>query len=307
MRVKEALETYQFTISNLSEQSQEWYMKKLRPFTEWCAQNGLELEDITAAHVKNFLDGLRTRINPRTKQPITSDTLHGYAKVIKLFLKWCSQDEEFREYVKARTHSLIPIPKVDKKTIETFTPEQIKALFVACSKEIYPRLVSRDRAILSVLLDTGVRASELCGLTIGNVHLDPNDSYILVMGKGRKEREIGLGTQARTALHRYIRQHRKYAKPDEVVFQSRSFEQLNINGLDQILYRLRDWAKLGDVAAGAHKFRHTFAVNYLLNGGDVYKLSRLMGHTSVSTTERYVRSMKQREARKGMSVLDNLK
>ncbi|WP_040444212.1 tyrosine-type recombinase/integrase [Ktedonobacter racemifer] len=164
----------------------------------------------------------------------------------------------------------------------------------------------RNIAILSLLLDTGVRASELCTLTLENVVITRDDAYIRVMGKGRKEREIGLGKQARIQIQKYIRLYRKGAEEKEVVFISQRQQPLTINGLDQLLYRLRDHAKLS-VSAGAHKFRHTFAVNYLLNGGDVYKLSRIMGHTSVSTTERYVRSMKQRDARRGLSVLDNLK
>lgn len=267
----------------------------------------MALEDITPAQVKRYHAVLKEQINPRTKQPITSDTLHGYVRVIKGFLKWCAKDEYFSEYVKPRPATLIAVPKVDQKVIETFTSEQIQAMFDVCKKECTPMLVARDNAILSLLLDTGVRASELCTLTLGNVSLDAGDAYITVMGKGRKQRETGLGKQARTALHRYIRQYRKGARPEDVVFLNRFHNPMTINGLDQLLYRLRDWAKLGGISAGAHKFRHTFAANYLLNGGDVYKLSRLMGHTSVSTTERYVRSMKQRDARRGLSVLDNLK
>lgn len=264
------------------------------------------MEQITPQQVKRYISLLQERTNPRTGKSITSDTVHGHAKVIKLFLSWCAQDEEFSEYVKARTVKLISLPKVEAKVIETFTLDQIKALFSVCQNEYTPTLVKRDTAILSLLLDTGVRASELCGLTLERVFISKEESYIKVLGKGKKEREIGLGDKARAELHRYIRQYRKGARSDEPVFLSRFNEPLTINGLDQLLYRLRDWARLGGIKAGAHKFRHTFAVNYLLNGGDVYKLSRLMGHTSVSTTERYVRSMKQRDARKGNSVLDSL-
>lgn len=306
MQVKEAVEVFELTTNNLSKETQIWYHNKLKAFTEWCEKEAIELEHLTPQQIKRYIGLLQEKINPQNGKPLTSDTVHGYAKVIKLFLAWCAQDDEFSEYIKSRTVKLISLPKVEVKVIETFTLDQIKALFSVCQNEYTPALVKRDTAILALLLDTGVRASELCGLIMGNVFIAKDESYIKVLGKGKKEREIGLGDKARADLHRYIRQYRKGARPDEPVFLSRFNEPLTINGLDQLLYRLRDWARLGSTKAGAHKFRHTFAVNYLLNGGDVYKLSRLMGHTSVSTTERYVRSMKQRDARKGNSVLDSL-
>jgi len=137
----------------------------------------------------------------------------------------------------------------------------------------------------------------------------PLSVYLVSLLLSKAERtydSLYLGKSSRLALHRYIRQYRTHARPTDTVFQSRTYRQMTINGLDQILYRLRDWAHL-DVPAGAHKFRHTFSVNYLLAGGDVYKLSRLLGHTNVTTTERYVRSMSQRDARQGLSVLDQLR
>lgn len=299
----EAIEVFEVSISNLSEETKVWYHNKLKVFAQWCIEEEIDLKDISPKVMLRFLSYLETRINPRTKKPITSDTLHGYIKVIKLFLVWCAEDEEYSEHVKARMIKLIALPKVEQKVIETFSADEIRMLYVSCEKSDMSR---RDTAILSTLLDTGVRASELCGLTLENITITRDDAYIKVMGKGRKEREIGLGKRARADLQKYIRLYRKGAAAEEVVFLSQRGEPLTINGLDQLLYRLRNDAEL-QTKAGAHKFRHTFAVNYLLNGGDVYKLSRIMGHTSVSTTERYVRSMRQRDARKGLSVLDNLR
>jgi integrase/recombinase XerD len=305
MRIKEAIEIYRLTITNLSEHTQRWYETKLRMFSEWCEKERLELENITPQHVKRYIDSMKEKISPKTGQPLTLDTLHGHAKVIKLFLSWCSKDEEFTEYVKARTVKLMPLPRIEQKVIETFTREEIRRFYDVCKNEFKPELVKRDQVILSVLLDTGIRASELCGLTLGDIFISKDEAYIRVLGKGKKEREVGLGEKAAVELGRYVRQYRKGARPDEPAFMSRFNKALTTSGLDQLLYRLRDWAGL-KTEAGAHKFRHTFAVNYLLAGGDVYKLSRIMGHTSISVTERYVRSMKQREARRGLSVLDNL-
>ncbi len=85
-----------------------------------------------------------------------------------------------------------------------FTSADIKALLTACNNENTPELVVRDKVIIMLLLETGIRAGELCGLTLDNVQLNPKDPFIKVFGKGRKEREVGLGQAACTALHKYI-------------------------------------------------------------------------------------------------------
>lgn len=300
----EALEVYEVTVSNLSADTKAWYHSKLEIFANWCKDQGIDLPDITPKTIITFLEYLQTRINPRSKKLITTDTLHGYIKVIRQFLTWCSDDEDYGQYVVKKTVRRIALPKVEQKIIETFTTAEITAFFDAADKSNMPK---RDRAILSLLLDTGIRASELCTLTIENVHISREDAYIKVMGKGRKEREVSLGSKLRISLLRYLRADRKNANPGDVVFLTQRDEPMNRNTLNQLLYRLRDDAKV-KTRVSAHKWRHTFATRYLLTGGDVYKLSRIMGHTSVSTTERYVRSIQAKDARVGgKSVLDNLK
>ncbi len=305
-QLEDALETYEYVISSLSEHTQISYRDKLKVFAAFCSDNSIDLADITPKVFRNFLATISERENPRTGIPIRGHTITSYGRVIKVFLRWVSGYEEYAGCIKPSTLRSLAVPKLEQKTKPTLTVDEIARLYVACKKEHATQLAARDTAILSVLLDTGVRASELCGLVLKHVHLHPQDSYIMVLGKGRKEREVGLGTRARIDLHRYIRQYRKYARPDDAVFLSRYGEPLTRNGLDQILYRLKEW---GDVKTegGAHLFRHTYATMYLTSGGDVYKLSRLMGHNNVTTTEGYVRSMAQRDARKGSSVLDSLR
>ena len=159
-----------------------------------------------------------------------------------------------------------------------------------------------------MLIDTGIRNDELCSLMLDNVHLkDPKDCYIKVDGKGRKEREVGLGRDAAKALKRYITRYRKAMRSERSVFLSRFGQRFTPNGLDQMLRRLGRWAKVSDVRVSAHTFRHTYAVNYLKNGGDIFKLSRLLGHESVQTTMIYLKAFNAKDARDGgPSVLDNL-
>ena len=145
-------------------------------------------------------------------------------------------------------------------------------------------------------------------LTLDEVFLDSTDPFVRVMGKGRKERELGLGKSARAALLKYITRFRGTPKGEQHVFLTRHYNPMTVNALDQLFYRLRDWAGIEGVRCSPHTARHTFALNYLQATGDIYRLSRLMGHAGVHVTEGYLKALKSREVRQeGISVLDRLK
>jgi len=198
------------------------------------------------------------------------------------------------------------MPKLQEKVIETFSKEQIKAMLAAAEKEYSQTLTARDRAIIYILFDTGVRASELCGLTLDNVYLRADDAYIKVLGEGDKWREVGFGKDARTALHRYMTRYRKGSTTEQHVFLNRYKQPLTISGLEQIIYRLGKWARVKGVRCSPHTFLHTFAVNYLKATGDIYKLSRIMGHSGVEVTEGYLKAVKNKEVRNSVFVADSL-
>jgi site-specific recombinase XerD len=141
----------------------------------------------------------------------------------------------------------IEMPTVEETIIETFTREQLKKLLIACGREYNRELTERDRAILHVLLSTGVKASELCCLTVQHTHLTPYDAHIRVMGKGRREREVGLNDQARAHPHWYLSRFREGRKGEPHVFLNRNHEPLTPDGLDEMLYRLRDWTGISGV------------------------------------------------------------
>jgi len=309
MNVREAVSAFQYSILDLAPGTQRWYMQKLRVFTTWCERENLTLEMVKPAEVRRYLAYIKTLVDPRTNKPFSSSTLKSYLQIVRTLLRFCRQEEEFEAYVTERTAQHISMPKVEIDVIEIFTPEQIQALFAACEAEHTETLAMRNKAILSVLLDTGIRASELCDLTLDQVFLSPEDSFLRVRGKGRKEREAGpLGKHARRALQRYLHRFRKAPKHEQHVFLGRDRKPLTGNGLNQMLYKLRDRAHITGVRVSCHTFRHTYSVRYLQAGGDIYRLSRLLGHTSVSVTEEYLRAFKGKDARSGtLSVLDQLK
>lgn len=305
MRLHAALEAY-FLAKDFTPKSARWYEQKLSAFVAWSAQHDVaDIELVTAPLVRLYIAEVRVALNPRTGLPMTSNTLHGYVRAIKGFLNWCAREDLLSEKVPRR----IELPKREQKVIGTFTKDHIQRLIAAASAGLpqYPWFAERDKTIIMLLLDTGIRANELCDLTLDRVRIAVDDAYIIVNGKGRKQREVGLGQRSRAQLHRYLHRFRPTTPGEMHVFLTRDHKPLHPEGLDRLLYRLRDETGIEGVRVSAHTFRHTFACSYLMDGGDIYKLSRLLGHTSVVVTETYLRAFNSRDARRDhRSVLDSL-
>lgn len=309
MLLQDAVAVY-FLASDLTPKSRRWYTQKLNRFITWCQQHECsthtppqQVADLDTNHLREFIDHVRHTSSPGLNKPMGSQTLHGYARVIKAFLNWCVVEGLIAESVTRR----YKMPKREQKVIQVFSDSDIRRLYEAAGQvdAVYPWFAERDKAILAVLLDTGIRANELCTLTLPNTHLTSEDAYLVVDGKGRKQREVGLGQRARFQLGYYI----KHARPKSSsthVFLTRALRPLQPEGLDRILYRLRDRAGIEGIRVSAHTFRHTYACRYIEEGGDVYKLSRVLGHTSVSVTEIYLRAFASRDARSGASVFDGV-
>lgn len=332
--VREVAEAYLSSahVRRLSARTQKTY-NELLTFVSWAEDHKIQLHQVRDQIIFEFLEHIKATHKPRRNfsSAISTHTLHKYVRMIKSFLNWCLLDDEYSQYVKAITIQRIEMPTKENVIIETFNVQQIDALFQACDKEQSEHLRMRDRAILSVLLDSGLRAQELCGLTIGNISLDPKDSYVRIFGKGRKWGEVGLGEQSRRNVQKYIRtfreptieysieQEQKNVSPrqlsaikkdrmqQELVFVNRSGDRLTDSGLYRIIERLGRWSGIDLKRCSPHIFRHTFAVMFIRSGGDIYTLSKLLRHSSVKTTEEYLKSLMQTEARHGaLSVLDNL-
>jgi site-specific recombinase XerD len=297
------VENYCLATYELSPRTQRWYAEKLEDFAAWCEAQGVGLEHLTPDHYRRYIALLRTRKN-RYGKPLSSYTLHGYAQVIKGFLNWCVRERHYG--VDRDFFANIKLPRVDQKIIQVFTHDQLRRMVLATRKEMTKTLWMRDEAILRVLVSTGVRASELCGMTLEDVSFSPTDAHIRVMGKGRKEREVPLGREARVSLHRYIQVYRRAPREERHVWITHRNNVLDPDGLDRVIRRLAQWGGVSGVRVSAHTFRHTFAQEFLKKTGDLYRLSRLMGHSSVAVTEIYLKAVTARDARAGVSLFDDL-
>jgi integrase/recombinase XerD len=177
-------------------------------------------------------------------------------------------------------------PVVRDDQVQPFTNEQVAALLEAAHRSRYPR---RNEAILYFLLDTGARASELCGLRMRDLDLKARQCRVL--GKGNKARTLPLGRQTVRALWAYLQ--RQEREPGDPVFAGERVgetgEPLTRSGLLQIIHDLGQRAGLEAVRSSPHTCRHYFAINFLRAGGNVFTLKEILGHTSLTMVNRYLK------------------
>lgn len=180
----------------------------------------------------------------------------------------------------------IQSPKVDKKLPRILTIDQVKRLLEAPQAE--SKFYYRDAAILELLYAAGIRATELAELRLCD--LDLIDGFIIVTGKGSKQRMIPLTETAILAIQEYIDSERrsqvfKNDKSKDRLFLSRSNKPLCRHEIWRIVTKYaRD---IGLTGVSVHTLRHCFATHMLIGGADLRTIQKILGHSSISTTEIY--------------------
>jgi site-specific recombinase XerD len=153
----------------------------------------------------------------------------------------------------------------------------------------------RVHALAMVLLDTGLRIEE--ALTLQRTRVDLDRRCLTVLGKGSRERAVPMSDEGRKALFRWVSKTATFGGP--YVFCTQRGGRMTYRNAYRDLKAL--CARAGVVGAHVHPhaFRHAFATNYVRCGGDVYRLSRVLGHASITTTSRYLRSMSVEHLQEG--------
>lgn len=189
-----------------------------------------------------------------------------------------------------------PMDKIKKqkeavRLIETFTNDEVARLLKVFRGANF--LDIRNHFILVLLFDTGIRNSELCDLKVSDVR----ETYIRIIGKGNKERHVPITPSINKDLVRYMRVRNEYIK-DKVRYQteylllSQKGRRLTPEALEYIMKKAGEAAKIkSGVRVSPHTCRHFYAQSQLKNGCDLYTVSKLLGHSKVETTKRYLQSM----------------
>jgi integrase/recombinase XerD len=173
--------------------------------------------------------------------------------------------------------------KEEQKVIATLTPEQMKRLIAFKPKGINQ---TRTHTAALLILDGGYRISELLGLPFEDC--DFENLIVKVRGKGGKHRLVPLSFDMRKVLYRYATMH---SGAGRLMFGTRNNTTVTVRNFERDFTAIGRNLGMNGVRFSPHTLRHTFAVSYLRNGGNLYYLSRMLGHSSVKTTETYLKSV----------------
>ncbi len=186
--------------------------------------------------------------------------------------------------VKTNVARLVRTPKAPKTLPDVPSAEQVNTLIDAVAAQKLERpFPARDRAIFELLYGCGLRVSELAGLDLG--HIDRTEGWLLVRGKGKKERQVPLPGKAAEALEHYLKV-RPVVRDECAVFLNHRGGRLTTRGIRGIVKLYATYLG-GDPSLHPHSFRHAYATHLLADGADLRAIQELLGHARLSTTQKY--------------------
>ncbi|MBX5451282.1 MAG: tyrosine-type recombinase/integrase [Thermogemmatispora sp.] len=279
----------------LSAETIRWYRVRLELVFRMLEEKGVsDLERVTVVHLREVVQMLlrsfaceRHPKRPTEGKLLSGQTVQGYVRAVKVFFAWAVREELLEKDPAAR----LVQPKVPKPIVDALDEGCLVKMLGVCDTKTERGF--RDFVILLLFLDTGIRLSELAGLRL----CDVGERHLIVWGKGRKQREVGLHSEVLRLLWKYIHLYRKGAGREENIFLGRGKRPLRPSGIYEVVRRVRRLAGV-ESRVSPHVLRHTYAKMYLESGGELFNLAREMGHSTVQVTQRYLEGYRSSQARK---------
>lgn len=204
-------------------------------------------------------------------------TVQSYLRQLRVFIRYLYDEE----YIQTNLCDKFKLPKAPKKTIDILNEIEKQKLLNSFTET--SELQLRNKTIIALMLDSGLRRNEVISLEYDNVHFSYN--YLKVNGKGDKERLVPLGITTKKLLLKYINFRSLPEFETKILFIDRNKRPMSDNSIKMMFARLRTKTKIKRLHP--HILRHTFATDYLINGGDIFSLQSILGHTSLEMVRRY--------------------
>ncbi|BCY18699.1 integrase [Leptolinea sp. HRD-7] len=270
---------------HLSQHTLDDYRNTFRRFKAWWGNSDPYFDEILREQIEDFLSSLNLK----------KKTVLNYHTGLSALWEWAVEVARI-----APTNLLhrIERPKPEKPDIIPYTEQEIRLMLSSADRSkaymANGTMAShniansiRNRAIILLLTDTGLRASELCDLKIRDADLRANIKRVRVIeGKGDKSRHIPISARTAQAVWKYLLT-RPDSRLDDPLFVTRTNSPMDRRNLFDVIEYAGDRA--GVPNAHPHRFRHTFAINFLRNGGNVYALQDILGHESLKTCMKYLK------------------
>ena len=261
-------------LRNLSPNTITFYSQHLNKFLEFMESHypDASLEQIDHNILREFVSGL--------KENHSAGGIN-HIKVLKILFKFMIEEGVISENPSKKISRI----KTDQAAIATFSNDQIMAMLKITKHQMdFPGI--RNYALITLLYDTGCRISELLELKVDDIQLD--EKILTVKGKGGKVRVVPFGDRSLIGLVKYLNRRTTFFGKGGVLFLTKFGELLTRRMTNKIIERIGEKAEVNNVRLSAHTFRHTFAKNWLMNGGDIFSLQKILGHRTLDMVRNYV-------------------
>jgi len=294
--VKEYLDWQQS--SNMSEYTIANNERCLRWFVEWVEERYhlTDVGQLDVSHLRGWVIHLQQLPLQRGEGTLKDSTIRFYGACLRAFGNWLEYEEKIAKSITKR----FKLPKVEKQFIPTFEDEDVKKLLAVCEAEkhysvkVQRALTARNRAIVSVLIDTGIRRAELAGLRLCDIDRDMR--VLLVHRKGNKWQQVPISYEGFKPLHEYLSKYRadlaamdgrSVRRKDDMVFLADDGKPLTLYGVSRLFETLRKRAGIDGKKVTPHQCRRYMATSQLAAGRSPFDVQRQMGHTSLVMTNHY--------------------
>ena len=241
-----------------------------------------ELEEVTRAHIQEYIRFL-------TSKELTEVYINSVIKCFRAFFNYAIEEGYILE--KRNPMNKVKFQKEPKVLINTFNDEEVRKMINYYGTKKF--LDTRNRCIMIILFDTGIRNNELCDIKMGHVR----DTYIEIHGKGKKIRHVPITVIMNKILIRYLRVRENYIKDKptyetEYLFLSQKGRKLTIETVENIVKKCGEGCNVRpEIRCSPHTCRHYYAQSQLKNGCDLFTVSKLLGHDNINITKRYLQSI----------------
>lgn len=247
----------------------DYYERSLKMFLNFCG-NDMDIEDIDVVLFKSYQLYISENLN------INRVSVRTYARAVKVFLRWLY----FEDYIDIDVNKLL-LMKATKDVIIPLSDLEVKGLINYYDNSTY--LNCRNKTMLMLMLDCGLRLSEVVNLKISD--LDLKNNYLIINGKGSKQRLVPFGISTKKQLVIYI-QYRVNLNNNNSLFLNQNLTAITTNTIKMLFARLKKQEKFKRIYP--HLLRHTFATNFIYAGGNLEVLRVLMGHSTINITQIYI-------------------
>ena len=274
----------------------EFYAENLRRFLWFAEKEGWpdKVHEVTTWHIRLFLGyvasatsrwGLEGNGSETSRRRASHTTVLRYRDVLRCFFSWLVDEGILAENPTDRIHMRRESPRV----ITPYDPDEIRRMLAVCDYDFEHDsrfLASRNRALVLVLLDTGLRLSELLRMKLDDIN--PQTGRFMVVGKGDKERFVRIGRTAQAAVAQYLSYRPDSGRRE--LWLTEKGQPLSANACQCLMKRLKERAGVSSEGS-IHRFRHTFAVQFLRADRNVFNLQYLLGHSDLRMVRRYTMAM----------------